>query len=828
MHGDFHILSSHFEQVTPSKKNKILVGGKALGLFLLGENTLPFVVITTALYKEWVSNNKKVKNILNQIIDDVITPQFHARGISNYIIRSSAVIETYRERGNYVSSQGSTPSEKLSDTILDIWEKNKDLCDEIDNNSLAIIIQQYIPPTRMGHISNERRLTRSINEWYVEQYKSNGELIKNNRIRRKKDAISDFSWICLTDKELDDRLKQLPDYFYSKNKKEERVHLEWIWDKRRLWIVQYDYDEIPEVASPPGSEWIKPKNNLSTDFNFSTLKKLSSLENCKWEKVKCVKTFIDLGLPFGEVYVLDGVEILQALSSGEIPRELENDLAKLLEYPIVIRMDITAKEDYERVLLPRTDTIMNLENTKKYLLEKAKYYKECEVALDDFCFLIHRFILSQSCALAFAKPNNPRARIDATWGIVDGLYYHSHDSFEISLNDNKIKKLIRCKSEYIDVRADGEWFSKKSGKDYDWKESLTKKQIVEIANYTTKIADYLKKSITVMYFVGIDKKTGYKEILPWFYIDDEITEEKKRFADSIFSNNYILIETKTDIEKLKEKTIDKAHKYTIKLSLNADIIRDKEVIEEIAYFANLNTIPVELEGSILAHPYYILRKNGVSVRCINSFDPEYSSQNFHKLVRDKIAINIEKKGEKARTIKVDSKELLQFLKNKAIEEVLEFYKETDNDAIIEELADIYEVIRSSCSIFGKTIEDVKIIADNKKKSKGGFESGIVLIDTREESLISTTDHNNLLFDNGYPIRKHKKPTKKNKIHFSNRTLLIPYIDKEKLLLKFPNILDISDFQSIEINYTSKNIAIHFKEKEPYIDKKQLKMELSED
>jgi len=130
-------------------------------------------------------------------------------------------------------------------------------------------------------------------------------------------------------------------------------------------------------------------------------------------------------------------------------------------------------------------------------LENANLYKDAQVALEDFCFLIHRFILSQSCALALAKPNKSMARIDATWGIVDGLYYHSHDSFEISLNDNKIKKLIRCKSEYIDVHADGEWFSKKSGREYDWKESLTKKQIIEIANYTTKIANHLEKSITV-------------------------------------------------------------------------------------------------------------------------------------------------------------------------------------------------------------------------------------------------------------------------------------------------------------------------------------------
>ncbi|KAA6344190.1 hypothetical protein EZS27_008161 [termite gut metagenome] len=825
MYDNYYILSTHFQQVNCLSKDKGIVGGKAVGLFLLDKDTLPFAVITTSLYKEWINNSVNAKNILQEIINQTLISQFKLLNVSNYIIRSSAIVETSRERGNYVSSQGNISNENLLDTIINIWLENKDLCKEIENNSFAVIIQQYILPIRVGHISNERRISREINLWHIEQYRRDGQFLGSKRIKYNDNNEKFNNWNCSTEKELNNTLKQLPTYLYQKNQKEKRVHIEWIWDKKRLWIVQCDYDEVIEMPPPPGAEWQMPKNNLSIDFDFSIIKKLSDLKDCKWSKVKCVQTFIELGLPFGEVYILDDAKNLEKLSSGKISKELESDLKKLLEYPIVIRMDIVAKSDYERILLPRTDTVLTLDDAKQYLIEKSKYYMDAHVVSDDFCFLIHRFILSQSCALALAKPNKPMARIDSTWGIVDGLYYHPHDSFEISLSNKKIKKLIRCKSEYIDIHSNGQWFSKKSGKDYDWKESLTKKLIIEIADYTTKIANHLDKSITVMYFVGIDERTGYGKILPWFYIDDEVTENSERFADSIFSNNYILIETKEDMGNIADKIQDRRHKYTIKLRPNADIIRDKDIVEEIADFAIKNNIPVEMAGSILAHPYYILKKKGVRVRCINKFEPQYSSQTFDKLVRDKIAINIEQKGEKTRTIKVDSKELLQFLKKKAIEEALEFFWENDNDAIIEELADIYEVIRSSCNIFGKSIEDVKAIADNKLKSKGGFESGIVLVDTTEESLISTIEPN--LFDNS-PIRRTKKFTQRSKIHFSNRTLQIPYIDKDKLLLKIQEVSDILDFQSIEIIYTSKNIAMRFIKKEPYIDKAQLKIEFPED
>jgi len=826
---NYYSLSSHFKKdKSPVNDEETLIGQKAYGLFNYIENdTLPFVVLKSTLYKIWTENKETAKDILSDLIIELHV-HFRTLGIDNYIVRSSAKFESYKERGNYLSSDGNITNENLYNTILLTWERNQKICNEYDNNTFSLIVQQYIQPKLTGHLSNERRISRNTDTWLIEYYNAKGLFNESEKVRyndKKKQQIKDFK--CTNKTELKSVLRWLPDYFNKTKKIDLRCHIEWIWDGRRLILVQCDIDEILEEGSEPGNEWNNTKI-ISQKENLESLKKLSTSKERKWKKTECVQTFIDLELPFGEIYILDNPEILKNLSDGIITDELKKDLEWLLEYPIVIRTDINSKSEYNRILLPRTDTIFKSDETFDYLIKQAHYFVNNNIDINNFCFLIHRFILSKSCALAFSKPTIPKTRIDSTWGIVEGLYYHPHDSYEISIIDKTVKKQIRCKNEYIDVKVDGSWFSKKSGNKYDWKESLTRNQQFEIARYTTKIANYLGQPVTVMYFVDIDRSTGYKNILPWFYTTEEVTANSEKFSDSIFSNDYILIETKSDLLNLSKQNIDSIGKHTIRLRPNAEIIREKKIVEEIAYFALKYSIPVELEGSILAHPYYILRKNGVRVKCSDYFDPKYDSKNFYKLVRDKIPINIESRGEKTTTIKIEPKQLLSFLKEKAIEEALEFYWESANDAVIEELADIYEIIRSSCNVFNISIKEVEDIADKKAQSKGGFESGILLLDTTEYSLINTIETNsNTLFNNesinDNSPTDYKRSTKKSqRISIDNSVLNIPYICSTPQSIRLP--LSLSEHRIIEVTYNAKNISIKFLRDKRKEDPDQLTIE----
>lgn len=820
MYDRYYIASVHFEGNNQKTILKNIVGTKSVGLFYLEEDTPPFIVITTILYNEWVNDPLEAKKSLSRLLDTIIIPLFEKENIPDcFIVRSSAIVETSRERGNYISSLGYISKYELLDTILDIWSQNKDLCKEIDNNSFAIIIQQYIPPVYHGHMSNERHISRNINQFYVEYFTLEGKFSSKN-IKSLTNVKSKINLSCSTKYKLDEVLKEEVSYLFWK--KSERFHIEWVWDKNKLWIVQYDAEEVVEESSSPCSDWDEHKK-LSSTLDFKVIKKLSSLEDCKWEKAKCVKTFMKLGLPYGEIYILDDSNELEKLAAQNISKELEDDLNSLLEYPIVIRMDLI-ESDENRILQPRTDTILSVDDAKRYLKEKAKLYKDNNIQFDCFCFLIHRFIISRACALAFTKPSIPKVRIDSTWGIVDGLYYHQHDSFEYSIRGDKVKKLIRCKSEYIDVGKDGKWFSKRAGRQFDWKESLKRKQIKYISECTVKIANYLQRPVTVMFFVDIPPVTGYNDILPWFYMDDEISDTNVKFADSIFSNKYIIIESKKDIDNLNTYDFNDNHKYTIKLRPNVEIIRDKQIVEQISDFARQMNIPIEIDGSVLAHPYYILRKKGVRIKYINPFEPKYDTQQFNKLVRDNIVVNIESKGEIARTSKIESQKLLEFLKKKAIEESLEFYWAKDHDDIIEELADIYEVIRSSATIYGVTIENIKDKADDKLKEKGGFKTGTILLDTKEEALINIIDPEKPV--NLFNLDANRKIMPKNRINIKDKTLYLPYIDSEKL--KIRNSLNLSDCQLIEVIYSNKDIAVKFVERKIEKDMNQLEINFLED
>jgi len=97
---------------------------------------------------------------------------------------------------------------------------------------------------------------------------------------------------------------------------------------------------------------------------------------------------------------------------------------------------------------------------------------------------------------------------------------------------------------------------------------------------------------------------------------------------------------------------------------------------------------------------------------------------YNKLVRDKIPEIIEGEGQIAKTTVLDHKEFYSALVEKLYEEVNEF-AENDN---IEELADILEVIDAIIIAKGATKEQVRLIQEDKRAKRGGFEERILLLE----------------------------------------------------------------------------------------------------
>lgn len=106
---------------------------------------------------------------------------------------------------------------------------------------------------------------------------------------------------------------------------------------------------------------------------------------------------------------------------------------------------------------------------------------------------------------------------------------------------------------------------------------------------------------------------------------------------------------------------------------------------------------------------------------------------YNKLVRDKIPEIIEASGKKANVRYLRGKEYQEALKNKLVEEANEFLQAQTREQMIEELADINEVLYTIDDVLcGDLFDTINKVCDTKRKEKGGFDDGCYLESVEDE------------------------------------------------------------------------------------------------
>ena len=101
---------------------------------------------------------------------------------------------------------------------------------------------------------------------------------------------------------------------------------------------------------------------------------------------------------------------------------------------------------------------------------------------------------------------------------------------------------------------------------------------------------------------------------------------------------------------------------------------------------------------------------------------------YNKLVRDRIPEIIASNGNECKTKTLTDTEYLVMLDAKLNEEIAEYQQ----DKNIEELADIWEVIRSIVTARGYTWEELETLRAKKEEERGGFSKKVFLIETVEK------------------------------------------------------------------------------------------------
>ncbi|OKH36816.1 nucleotide pyrophosphohydrolase [[Phormidium ambiguum] IAM M-71] len=101
-------------------------------------------------------------------------------------------------------------------------------------------------------------------------------------------------------------------------------------------------------------------------------------------------------------------------------------------------------------------------------------------------------------------------------------------------------------------------------------------------------------------------------------------------------------------------------------------------------------------------------------------------QEYHKLVRDKIPEIIQNSGLNCETLTLSESEYREALRQKVVEEAQEI-AEADEENLITELADIYEVIHAIIETHGINRELIIQEQIRRRNERGGFQKRIKLL-----------------------------------------------------------------------------------------------------
>jgi len=310
------------------------------------------------------------------------------------------------------------------------------------------------------------------------------------------------------------------------------------------------------------------------------------------------------------------------------------------------------------------------------------------------------------------------------WGLPDGLQYLTPDEYEFDHITDVVSPRIQFKEFFLAQNVDGDWKKETVALDAGRALVLSEKEVREISFLSQKIANKVGSDTHVMFFCGIPNDAGLGSVLPWYRTPEAMVYEAKRTKRLARRD----IKTVEDLRGLNSANLAGT---VLRLRPEVEDFRSNELVKAIGEFAAENDVPVELMGSPLAHAYYLLRIRGATV--FTSFASDYervrSKQEFGKLVRDGIVSKIGSSGERTVSFTLSSDERSRALFGKLIEEGAELVTAPDANARLEELSDVYEVIRSWAEVEGFQMDEVLAAADEKRRKRGGFVRGEVLVGT---------------------------------------------------------------------------------------------------
>lgn len=740
---------NHAEELATEAITVAAVGEKAWGLACLPSAwTPPFFVLSACCFDS-TKDPSTDDRLFAELIREALLEIGAAHG-ARVMVRSSSVAETMDARGAMESIE--CASEEVVQALAQLVERLARLV----SPSVRVhwIVQLRTQPRELGHLSNERRLREEPRDWVVEfeqkPIDSKTAVFEPLSVRPWRDGqpAPPNRLGCDAATQIPTVLKHAAQWGMQF---ESRLHFEWVWDGQTIDIVQVD-------AEVPGSG-TDPHELLPTTFTANThavpppFRRAGKDEYERLKKLSNAALYSRLGYEMPAFYVLDDATTITGIVNGTIAPDLEVALGALTAHPLLIRVDGSDIPANKREMLPRSDELRSMEAAREWLLEDFSKKVVANGLTDANLVLVaHHFIPSTSSAWARAEPNSRWVRVESLWGVPEGLYWYSHDTFEIDTLAPQAKDLeeidertfgirqrLRYKGRFFAPNPDGTWITHNTKPPFDWRRSVRRAAwLREIAITTRRIAESEGDAVAVMWFVDVLPEASGHAVLPWFHSkSDAALEARAAPRRKRSSNRDFTVHQAADLNELESLPPDRTIERVTVEPLESDLIRNLDFAQRIATEALKRNFVVELAGGILSHIYYVLSREGCRVECLDLFGADEERATFNKIVRDEIPELIQRGGERAEVVRLTGDALAAGLSRKLVEESLEALDAEQGAPLVGELADVIEVVHAICKHAGIDFADVERARERKSAKRGSFDRGLMLLQTSMPHTVSS-------------------------------------------------------------------------------------------
>lgn len=659
-------------------------------------------------------------------------------GQPQFIIRSSAAPESLLDRGKYLSRK--TTVAGLSRDLAFLLDENVEVGTGTD---LGFIVQVYAKPLVQGHLSNERHVAKEYRDAAVEVEPGGlgveeplGYRLVHRNWRRSTEAVNE-TLTCASRASISDTLRE-PLAFAVRHRL--RIHYEWLWDGQRVVIVQADRDSGEITGEDPTSKvgsFVPPP--APADLECFRIEDMEGAESVG--KLRSHMMYRSLGFWQPTFYVVDDQAVIASLAAGSLPTSLANDLIALTlgEARLIIR---TSYAHEQLTLLPRSPLLACIQQARDWLMgEFSEYIRDNSLGYDGVTLLAHHYVPALAAAYSMASPQQSNVLIEALWGVPEGLDYYPCDQYRVStpirlpeeIDDHRgfsVQSDIRFKSHFVAPDSTLGRFRRHAVRPpNDWSPTIPDKAtLYRIAHFARSMAEKEGHTINMMWFIGCETPTGMEEAIPWYQETRDASGDWPSFRRSE-KDEWITVSTEHEVEELEGRERPHDGRLVINLFPTEDgALRDAAFARRVGAAARALNAIVILHGSRLSHIYYVLLDAGATVVAKAPLVDRDARAKFWKLVRDKIPETVTEGGESVIIANLSPAEYLLALKVKLIEEAFEV-RDAAGDHIVEELADVQEVLHALTGAIGVTADDVEEARVAKAVAKGEFTGRVQLVAT---------------------------------------------------------------------------------------------------